>query len=63
MHAGFLGGVDHFLRVYVAKTGNVFTDGAVKQFDVLGQVTNIRANFVTVVLGNYPAIQAYIADL
>ena len=48
MNAGLAGGGDHLIRIDLAKAGDVFSDGAVEQFDVLWQITQIRPQFITV---------------
>ena len=42
VHARFLGGLDDPRRVQVTEAGDVFTDAAVEQFDILRQIADER---------------------
>ena len=48
MYIGHPGGIDHLFGVKLAETGDVLADAAFEQFDVLGQVADMRAEFMPI---------------
>ena len=52
MQARSFGGGNYFFRNHLASARNVFCNGAVKQFNVLGQVTNVGAQLHAVPVQN-----------
>jgi hypothetical protein len=63
VHTSALRCTHDFFRVHVTKAGNVFRHGAPKQFDVLRQIANRRAQFCLVPVVNIGAIKAHFAAL
>ena len=61
MHAGALGRQHHFFRIDLAEAGDVFADRAGKQFDILRQVADVRAQFGLVPVIDVGAVQAHLA--
>ena len=59
MHTGLLRGLDHLLRIRLAKARNVVGDAAAEQFDVLRQIADVRAEVVAVPAMNIRAVQAH----
>ena len=61
MHAGEACRLDHLLRIAFAHAGDVLAHGAVEQFYILRQVTDVTAEVLGMPLGNIDAVKPGIA--
>ena len=63
VHAAGLGGSNHTLGIDVAEAADVFGNGAVEEFDILGQIANGGAHLGLVPGEDVHAIQSHLAHL
>ena len=63
MNAGNLCGFDNLCRIYLTEAGYVLGDGALEEFDVLRQITEMWAYGSTIQMEHVCPIQAHLSAL